>query len=41
MVTIFLKLHQRHGDFLTKLKQVDWIGMVLFLGSTTVSNLRY
>ncbi|OAL07683.1 MFS general substrate transporter [Phaeosphaeriaceae sp. SRC1lsM3a] len=28
-------LNQRHGDFLTKLREVDWIGMVLFLGSTT------
>jgi MFS family permease len=35
LITIFLKLNQRHGDFLAKLKQVDWTGMVLFLGSTT------
>ncbi|KAF2030060.1 MFS general substrate transporter [Setomelanomma holmii] len=28
-------LHQRHDDFLNKLKEVDWIGMVLFLASTT------
>jgi MFS family permease len=35
LITIFLKLNQRHGDFLTKLKQVDWVGMVLFLASTT------
>jgi EmrB/QacA subfamily drug resistance transporter len=35
LITIFLKLNQRHGDFLTKLRQVDWIGMVLFLASTT------
>ncbi|KAH7086715.1 major facilitator superfamily domain-containing protein [Paraphoma chrysanthemicola] len=35
LITIFLQLHQRHGDFLTKLKEVDWIGMFLFLASTT------
>ena len=35
MVTIFLKLNQKHGAFLTKLRQVDWVGMVLFLASMT------
>lgn len=35
LITIFLQLNQRHGDFLTKLRQVDWIGMVLFVASTT------
>lgn len=35
LITIFLKLNQRQGDFLAKLREVDWIGMVLFLGSTT------
>ncbi|KAH7408154.1 major facilitator superfamily domain-containing protein [Phaeosphaeria sp. MPI-PUGE-AT-0046c] len=35
LITVFLKLNQRHGDFLTKLREVDWVGMVLFLGSTT------
>lgn len=35
LITFFLKLNQRHGAFLTKLKQVDWIGMALFLASLT------
>jgi hypothetical protein len=35
LITIFLKLNQRNGEFLTKLREVDWIGMVLFLASTT------
>jgi hypothetical protein len=35
LVTIFLQLNQRHGDFLAKLREVDWVGMVLFLASTT------
>lgn len=35
LITFFLKLHQKHGDFLTKLRQVDWLGMFLFLASTT------
>lgn len=35
LITIFLKLHQKHGSFLTKLREVDWFGMVLFLASTT------
>jgi len=35
MITVFLKLNQKHGAFLTKLREVDWIGMVLFLASTT------
>ncbi|OAL56109.1 MFS general substrate transporter [Pyrenochaeta sp. DS3sAY3a] len=35
LITFFLKLHQKHGAFLTKLKEVDWIGMTLFLASTT------
>ncbi|EMD86634.1 hypothetical protein COCHEDRAFT_1146356 [Bipolaris maydis C5] len=35
MITIFLKLNQKHGAFLTKLREVDWIGMILFLASTT------
>jgi MFS family permease len=35
LITIFLKLHQRPGDFMSKLREVDWIGIVLFLASTT------
>jgi len=35
LITIFLQLHQKHGDFFSKLREVDWIGMVLFLASTT------
>ncbi|KAF2831146.1 MFS general substrate transporter [Ophiobolus disseminans] len=35
LITIFLKLHQKHGDFFSKLREVDWIGIVLFLASTT------
>ncbi|USP77217.1 hypothetical protein yc1106_04491 [Curvularia clavata] len=35
MITIFLKLNQKHSGFLAKLREVDWIGMVLFLASTT------
>jgi MFS family permease len=35
LITVFLKLNQRHGNFLAKLKEVDWLGMILFLGSTT------
>lgn len=35
LITIFLKLNQKHGSFLTKLREIDWIGIVLFLASTT------
>lgn len=35
LITLFLKLNQKHGSFLTKLREVDWVGMVLFLASTT------
>ena len=35
LITVFLKLNQKHGSFLVKLREVDWIGMVLFLASTT------
>ncbi|CAA9964606.1 ProP Permease major facilitator superfamily [Pyrenophora teres f. maculata] len=35
MTAIFLNLNQKHGAFLSKLRQVDWIGMVLFLASMT------
>ena len=35
MITVFLKLNQKHGSFLAKLREIDWFGMVLFLASTT------
>jgi hypothetical protein len=35
LITVFLKLNQKHGSFLAKLREVDWIGMALFLASTT------
>ncbi|KAF1912620.1 major facilitator superfamily domain-containing protein [Ampelomyces quisqualis] len=35
LIATFLKLNQKHGEFLSKLREVDWIGMVLFLASTT------
>ncbi len=35
LITVFLKLNQKHGSFLAKLREVDWIGMTLFLASTT------
>ncbi|KAL6712086.1 hypothetical protein ACN47E_003129 [Coniothyrium glycines] len=35
LITLFLKLNQRHGAFFAKLKEIDWIGMTLFLASTT------
>ncbi|KAH7399604.1 major facilitator superfamily domain-containing protein [Pyrenochaeta sp. MPI-SDFR-AT-0127] len=35
LVTLFLKLNQKHSSFLAKLREIDWIGMVLFLASTT------
>ncbi|KAI4616692.1 hypothetical protein J4E80_005967 [Alternaria sp. BMP 0032] len=35
LITVFLKLNQKHGSFLAKLREVDWAGMVLFLASTT------
>lgn len=35
LITLFLKLNIKHGSFLSKLGEVDWIGMTLFLASTT------
>ncbi|KAF2663020.1 MFS general substrate transporter [Lophiostoma macrostomum CBS 122681] len=35
MITLFLKLNYQTSSFLEKLRRVDWIGMVLFLGSAT------
>lgn len=35
MIAVFLKLNQKHGGFLAKLREVDWVGMVLFVASTT------
>ncbi|KAF2013330.1 MFS general substrate transporter [Aaosphaeria arxii CBS 175.79] len=35
LIGIFLKLNYKTSSLLEKLKRVDWIGMTLFLGSTT------
>ncbi|KAF2464048.1 MFS general substrate transporter [Lindgomyces ingoldianus] len=35
MITFFLQLNYKTSSLLSKLRRVDWIGMVLFLGSTT------
>lgn len=35
LITFFLKLSVKHGSFFSKLREVDWIGMTLFLASTT------
>ncbi|KAF2636372.1 MFS general substrate transporter [Massarina eburnea CBS 473.64] len=35
MIAIFLHLNNQTGSFLSKLSRVDWVGMVLFLASTT------
>ncbi|KAF2118570.1 major facilitator superfamily domain-containing protein [Lophiotrema nucula] len=35
MITLFLQLNYKASSFMAKLRRVDWIGMVLFLGSTT------
>ncbi|KAF2874973.1 major facilitator superfamily domain-containing protein [Massariosphaeria phaeospora] len=35
MITLFLKLNYQTSSLLSKLQRIDWIGMVLFLGSTT------
>lgn len=35
LIAFFLKLNIKHSSFLSKLKEVDWIGMTLFLTSTT------
>lgn len=35
MIAFFLKLNFKHSSFLSKLREVDWIGMTLFLASTT------
>jgi hypothetical protein len=35
MVAVFLKLEYKAISFRAKLQRVDWIGMVLFIGSTT------
>lgn len=35
MIAAFLKLNQQQGHLLAKLREVDWIGMALFLTSTT------
>ncbi|KAF2266039.1 MFS general substrate transporter [Lojkania enalia] len=35
MITLFLKLNYQTSSYLDKLRRVDWVGMVLFLGSST------
>ncbi|KAF2739185.1 MFS general substrate transporter [Polyplosphaeria fusca] len=35
MITLFLQLNYKADSFLAKLRRVDWIGMALFLASTT------
>lgn len=35
LITFFLKLNVKHDSFLSKLRQVDWTGMTLFIISTT------
>ena len=35
MVALFLKLHFRVTTLAQKLRRVDWIGMILFIGSAT------
>ncbi|EUC27750.1 hypothetical protein COCCADRAFT_110873 [Bipolaris zeicola 26-R-13] len=34
-IAIFLKVHKRPGSFVKKLNELDWVGMGLFLTSTT------
>jgi hypothetical protein len=34
-VPLFLKLNFKASHFADQLKQVDWVGSVLFIGSTT------
>ena len=35
MVTLFLKLDFKPTSLMAKLRRIDWVGMVLFLGSST------
>jgi hypothetical protein len=35
MITLFLKLNQKPSSLMAKLRRVDWVGMVLFIGSST------
>lgn len=35
LVPLFLKLNQKTGSFLAKLRRVDWIGSFLFVASAT------
>lgn len=35
MIPLFLKLQYKPGNFMQKLKQIDWIGSFLFVASTT------
>lgn len=35
LITLFLKLNVKHNSFFSRLGQIDWLGMTLFLASTT------
>ena len=35
MIPLFLSLQYKTGDFLEKLKRVDWLGSFIFIASTT------
>lgn len=35
MIPIFLNLKDKPGNFIDKLRQIDWVGSVLFVASTT------
>jgi MFS family permease len=35
MIILFLKLNYKTSSFVAKLKRVDWIGSIVFVGATT------
>jgi MFS family permease len=35
LIILFLKLHFKATSFATKLRRIDWVGLVLFIASTT------
>jgi hypothetical protein len=35
MIPVFLTLQYKTGDFVEKLKRVDWVGSFIFVASTT------
>jgi hypothetical protein len=35
MIVLYLRLNTRHNAFVEKLREVDWIGTVLFIASLT------